>query len=167
MATHRVFRVGPHIQAELEFILAEKLVEEFTTQGGVGGQRVRCSVVRKEHGTQGLFCRAAEHLGAFGRVILAVVGAAMNQVVLQAFLRLVFSKTDETDLGRRVDQLVGANSAESHHAVLQPHTAGPGVIGMRLGAQALRQGRLGKLQQKSRRGFKRVIEDVIGLQLEA
>src|SRR5690606_27941593 len=84
------------------------------------GALVAGAIVLQQHRTQRLFGRPVEHLGAARRVVLAVVGAAVDQVVaLAGRLRVghrALAKADEAQLPGGVDQLVRADGAEGHHA---------------------------------------------------
>src|SRR5260370_16328179 len=65
------------IEGEAEFVLAEKLVEQLPAQGPDRGQAVARRIVFEKDRGEWLGRGAGEHFRAFGRIVLACLGAAM------------------------------------------------------------------------------------------
>ena len=166
-----MFGTWARFQAQFHFVLFEKVVKQLTTQGARGREGVGLGVVFQQHRTERLFCRATQHLRTTRRVVLAVVGAAMNQVTAFAGClgvdRSTFAKADETQVFGGIHQLVRANGRKRHQAARRAHPTRPLVSLLLPRAQAGGQRRLAQVEQKHRRGFKRVMENIVGLRPQA
>ena len=76
---HPARRVA-ELEGKLEFILGEELVEHFAAQGAGGDQLVGPRVMFEQDRGERLRCRPGHHAGAFGRIVLAVLGAAVDHL---------------------------------------------------------------------------------------
>src|SRR5207253_9238135 len=150
------------IEGEAELVLAEKLVEELPTQGSDGVQGVVCRVVLENDRGERLRCGPRQYLRALGGIVLAVLGAAMDDVSELASGRHLVAVADEADLAGGVGEPVRADRRIGDDAVVRAHAARP-LIGLLVCGFELRRhlGRPAEVQQKAGCSGKRVVKDEI------
>ncbi len=150
------------IEGEAEFVLAEKLVEKLAAQGSDGVQAVVVPVVLEKDCRERLRCRACQYLRALGRIVLAVLGAAMDDVGELASGRHLVAVADEADLAGGVGEPMRADRRIGDDAVVRAHAARPLVGLFACGFQLRRYlGRLAEIQQKAGGSGKRVVKNEI------
>src|SRR5438552_1073739 len=150
------------IEGEAEFVLAEKLVEKLPTQGSDGVQAVVFPVVLEKDRRERLRCGARQYLRALGGIVLAVLGAAMDDVSELASGRGLVAVADEADFAGGVGEPVRADRRIGDDAVVRAYAARP-LIGLFVRGFQLRRhlGRPAEVQQKAGCSGKRVVKDEI------
>src|SRR5205814_8610406 len=121
-------RRGAVLELQAESVLVEKLVEELAAQRADGEELVARRGVLQENRRQRLRRRAGDDAGAFGRIVLAVLRAAVDhrgEAVRRAFFAAI---ADEADVARRVGQAVGADRRVRHDRAPRADAAVPFIV---------------------------------------
>src|SRR5262249_28676940 len=108
-ARHRGVRRTGVLHRELEAVLLEELVEHLAAEGADGVDLVRARILLEQDGGERLRGGAGHHPCARGRVVLAVLGAAMDHRGMAVPGALLGAKADEADVAGGVGELVGAD----------------------------------------------------------
>src|SRR5882672_3986325 len=91
-------RMACVIESETKLVFAEEFVEQLPTQSPDCGQAVALRIVIEKDRGQRLGRGARHHFRAFGGIVLAVLGAAMDHVGELASRRHLVAVADEADL---------------------------------------------------------------------
>ena len=106
--------------------------------------------------------RAGDHPGAFGRVVLAVLRAAVDHRRVAVARALLGAEADEADVAGGVGELVGADCRVGDDRALRADAAVPFVGPVFRGLELHRcSRRSAEVQQEAGRGGERVMEDEV------
>src|SRR5687768_13386850 len=151
------------LELQPEGELVEELAEHLAAERAHRMDLVLCRIPFQKNGGERLRRRAGNHARAFGRVVLAVLRAAVDDVGDAVARALLAAEADEADVLGRIGQPVRADRRVGDHRAARANPAFPLVGRAGHGFQLRRLHRLAQVQQKAGRRRERIVEDEVAV----